>query len=62
MCNSIGVISDRPGLGLPDQASYKVRDLVSGNTWFWHGAHNPVSLNPWNGAPVHLFDLSQQVG
>ena len=53
---------DLERLGLPDQASYKVRDLVSGNTWFWHGAHNPVSLNPWNGAPVHLFDLSQQVG
>ncbi|WP_336249925.1 alpha-1,4-glucan--maltose-1-phosphate maltosyltransferase [Stomatohabitans albus] len=52
---------DLQRLGLPEQASYKVRDLVSGNTWFWHGAHNPVSLNPWNGAPMHLFDLSQKV-
>lgn len=52
---------DLEHLGLPDQASYKVRDLVSGNTWYWHGAHNAVSLNPWTGAPMHLFDLSQKV-
>lgn len=52
---------DLERLGLPQEASYTVKDLVTGNTWFWHGPHNPVSLNPAFGAPMHLFDLTQKV-
>jgi len=41
-------------LGLPEHATYRVQDLLHGNTYNWHGSHNFVSLDP-NAVFMHLF-------
>lgn len=45
-------------LGLDESRPYRVHDLVFGQTYQWHGAHNYVALNP-EGVSMHLFRVEQ---
>ena len=49
---------DLGALGLDPNRSFKVVDLMHGNTYDWHGSINFVSLNP-NGTSMHLFRVEQ---
>ncbi len=48
-------------LGLADQAPYQVQDLLSGEAYVWHGAHNYVELDPAV-MPAHVFHLRRGQG
>lgn len=43
-------------LGLPDDASYEVTDLLTGTPYHWHGRWNYVRLDP-SGNCAHIFQL-----
>lgn len=43
-------------LGITDAHSYRVRDLLSGDTYTWHGDTNYVQLNPYE-MPAHIFQV-----
>ena len=45
---------DMEALGLPQDASFTVRDELSGESYPWHGPRNFVMLDP-NRAPAHVF-------
>lgn len=47
---------DLGALGLPSDQPYRVRDLMHGTVYTWHGAHNFVSLNP-SGTSLHVFKV-----
>ena len=49
---------DLGAVGLDPNRSFKVVDLMHGNTYEWHGSTNFVSLNP-NGTSMHLFRVEQ---
>jgi starch synthase (maltosyl-transferring) len=45
-------------LGLPeDVGAYQVHDLLTEQTWTWHGADNWVRLDPHLGEPVHVLHV-----
>jgi starch synthase (maltosyl-transferring) len=45
-------------LGLDESRPYQVHDLVHGQSYEWHGAHNYAELNP-DGVSMHLFRVEQ---
>lgn len=47
---------DLEALGLSPEAAYDVVDLMGGERYTWHGAHNFVQLNP-HLMPVHVFQV-----
>ena len=50
-----GTISlDMSKLGLAEDAFFFIKDLITGESYVWHGAHNFVRLDP-NKAPGHLL-------
>ncbi|MDX1520244.1 MAG: alpha-1,4-glucan--maltose-1-phosphate maltosyltransferase [Anaerolineae bacterium] len=46
--------------GLDQQRAYQVHELITGNRYLWHGAHNYVELNP-HVLPVHIFRVRRWV-
>jgi starch synthase (maltosyl-transferring) len=42
-------------LGLPDDATYMVQDLLTGVRYTWRGARNYVRLDPMTGQVGHVF-------
>src|SRR3990167_5030794 len=44
-------------LGLSYDASYRIEDLLSGESYYWKGASNFISLNPQT-HPAHIFKIS----
>jgi len=47
---------DMAALGLAEDATYRVQDMLHGSSYFWHGAHNFVSLDP-HATFMHLFRI-----
>ncbi|MFN8051548.1 MAG: maltotransferase domain-containing protein [Acidimicrobiales bacterium] len=47
---------DLDALGLDDDVDFDVRDLLNGNVYRWHGAHNYVALGV-DGPPAHVFEV-----
>jgi starch synthase (maltosyl-transferring) len=47
---------DLAELGLRDGEPFRVRDLVGGGRYTWHGAHNYVELDP-HSMPAHVFTI-----
>ncbi len=45
---------DLKALGLGEDADFKVRDLLTGTAYDWHGGRNYVLLNP-EALPAHIF-------
>ncbi len=43
-------------MGLPSDAEYMVKDLLTQESYAWRGEHNYVELNP-NGLPFHCFQV-----
>jgi starch synthase (maltosyl-transferring) len=43
---------------LPVRDSYEVRDLLTGNTYSWHGDRNFVRLDPSLGQHAHIFEVN----
>jgi starch synthase (maltosyl-transferring) len=43
-------------LGLPPDATYQVKDLLSQDEYEWHGEQNYVQLNPYD-MPAHILKL-----
>ncbi|HEU5422251.1 MAG TPA: alpha-1,4-glucan--maltose-1-phosphate maltosyltransferase [Nitrolancea sp.] len=50
---------DLRALGLRPEQSYSVVDLLTGEQFFWHGAHNFVMLNP-QVLPAHVLAVRSQ--
>ncbi len=49
---------DERQLGLhPPGQDYEVHDLLTGQTWTWHGAANWVRLDPHHGEPLHILHV-----
>jgi starch synthase (maltosyl-transferring) len=46
-------------LGLQDAYSYNIKDLLSGDSYTWHGDTNYVQLNPHD-MPAHIFEVITQ--
>ena len=51
---------DLLALGLDDAAAIDAHDLLTGQTYRWHGWHHFVRLDPWV-APAHVFALRRAV-
>src|SRR5690606_11906193 len=51
---------DLAALGLPDQQSFQVHDLLSGARFLWQGPRNFVSLDPAR-SPAHIFRVRRRV-
>jgi starch synthase (maltosyl-transferring) len=47
-------------LGIPENQSYMVHDLVSTDRFIWQGRRNYVELDP-NGMPAHIFELRRRL-
>jgi starch synthase (maltosyl-transferring) len=47
-------------LGLDEQHSYQVQDLLTGARFLWNGTRNYVEINP-QVAPAHIFKLRRRV-
>ena len=47
-------------LELPADSSYQVHDVLTGETYLWHGARNYVELNP-HATPAHIFRIRRWV-
>jgi starch synthase (maltosyl-transferring) len=47
---------DLLALGLADATTIDAHDLLTGQTFRWHGWHQYVRLDPWN-HPAHVFAL-----
>lgn len=45
-------------LGIQDWQTYKVKDLITGEKYYWKGNTNYVRLDPQN-EPAHLFELKK---
>ncbi len=45
-------------VGLDPKKPYEVHDLLTGNTFLWHGGRNYVELDP-QGLPAHIFRVTQ---
>ncbi len=45
-------------LGVQDWQTYKVKDLVSGEKYYWRGSTNFVRLDP-KAEPAHIFELKK---
>ncbi len=46
-------------IGLPDDASYVVEDLLTGARYAWHGARNYVRLDPTSNQVGHVLRLAE---
>ncbi len=51
---------DIPGalLGIPESGSYRVTDLLSGDSYTWQDVNNYVELNPFD-IPAHILKVEQ---
>ena len=47
---------DLDALGLDSWSTFKVHDLISGDTFEWSGAQSYVRLDPYN-EPAHIFQV-----
>jgi starch synthase (maltosyl-transferring) len=48
---------DGGALGLGWDSHYKVRDLMTGEVYDWHGLRNWIRIDPNNRPPVHVFRI-----
>lgn len=48
-------------LGLRDDETYQMHDLLTGERFLWHGRHNYVALDP-HSRPAHVFRVRRRVG
>jgi hypothetical protein len=48
---------DGGALMLDENMSYKVRDLITGEVWDWHGLRNWIRIDPNNRPPVHILRI-----
>lgn len=53
------VVLDGSVLGLSDNSTYRVHDLITGQSWQWRGLQNYVRLDPAD-EPVHLFRIEAE--
>jgi len=53
-----GVFLPPGALGISDDETYEVEDLLSGDTYTWYGRHNWVRLDPrvW---PAHILHVQR---
>jgi starch synthase (maltosyl-transferring) len=47
-------------LGLAEDASYLVQDLLTGTHYTWRGARNYVRLDPMTGQIGHIFRVERR--
>jgi starch synthase (maltosyl-transferring) len=47
-------------LGLEEQQTYQVQDMLTDARYLWQGAHNFVELNPLE-IPAHIFQLRRKL-
>jgi len=51
---------DLPALGMADDSTYQMHDLLTDARYLWHGRRNFVQLDPGR-SPAHLFRLRRRV-
>ena len=49
---------DLPELGIDPAHPFRVHDLISDQTYLWHGSHNYVRLDPFQ-EPAHIFRVER---
>ena len=51
---------DLPALGMDDDSTYQMHDLLTDARYLWHGRRNFVQLDPGR-SPAHLLRLRRRV-